>query len=806
MLDHCACRLRAWWFIVVFLAVPVSRGQEDEPRGTTPTQERSPPLRPMPLDDAFLAIPPDPEEEGKISKELELPQDGNREELKSLNEAGQRVQSPLSTFEDDFGESTRQGVGPGGPPTLELPSEERDMQPLFASLIKEGMEERMEEVPFIFDENVVVSPAIHNQEIGLSPSAITVLTREDIITSGATAIVELLRQVPGLEVSHLSNWFSSANIRFSDRGNRYLLVLIDGREANFELLGLTMYGLQPIFVDDIERIEVIRGPGSFLYGANAFAGVVSITTRAAVNEELGAFRLELGEAGSRMFSGRLSQWFGRWRLSAGGGVDLAGQFADPRAAEKRSWKLRTFGEYRISDTQKIQLEGDLAAGNGLIPGDFGTMDNDAAQRTLWLGYKSSSIQSHLSFTQTPAKIRFLSPLLYKDLVLARLRTYGFAADVLDGEFRYQLPTIWASLLLIVGASGRISWMHSDELLDGRTYADPASSRYHQPGIDWREVRGGAYTHAELKPARWVTLTGGIRVDHNNVSKTFLSPRAVAVFEPWIRHFFRLEIARSFRKPSFMESGFHVMLDLPKDSLLLAFQDETATQELMSRLLGNPRIGNEKLLAYEAGYAGRFLDSRLHVNLDLYYYVLEDYITIQLDTSEREIFELLGSGDLVYRNRVHQNSAIKGAELSIQYRPSRRYSWLFTWSHRDNFPRNHLLLGGRFRTRGGFIGSLYASFRSGFMDSSTGPEGFTEPQRKIEMDPVILWVGKIGWRAEFLTRVELETGLKLLLPMRLASGADTPFYFEKAGGYSRTGQLFGGEPIPRRCLVYLQGTF
>jgi len=93
-----------------------------------------------------------------------------------------------------------------------------------------------------------------------------------------------------------------------------------------------------------------------------------------------------------------------------------------------------------------------------------------------------------------------------------------------------------------------------------------------------------------------------------------------------------------------------------------------------------------------------------------------------------------------------------------------------------------------------------------MDSSTGPEGFTEPQRKIEMDPVILWVGKIGWRAEFLTRVELETGLKLLLPMRLASGADTPFYFEKAGGYSRTGQLFGGEPIPRRCLVYLQGTF
>ena len=140
--------------------------------------------------------------------------------------------------------------------------------------------EIIDEFTFLMEEDIVESAARHKQEIGMSPSAITVITREDIEASGATTIPDLLRMIPGMDVVIASRFFTSISARlYWTFENNLYLVLVDGREANVELAGQAPWEFQPISMHDIERIEVIRGPGSSLYGANAVAGVVSITTR-----------------------------------------------------------------------------------------------------------------------------------------------------------------------------------------------------------------------------------------------------------------------------------------------------------------------------------------------------------------------------------------------------------------------------------------------------------------------------------------------------------------------------------------------
>ena len=160
----------------------------------------------------------------------------------------------------------------------------------------------IDELEFLQDDSLVELAARHQQEIGLSPSAITVITREEIEAtgaSGATGFTDLLRLVPGLEVVSISPFFTSVTGRVLwNFENTTHLVLVDGREYNVDVLGFAPWQFIPISLEDVERIEVIRGPGSALYGANALAGVISITTQVASGKDSGQAFVESGEAGN----------------------------------------------------------------------------------------------------------------------------------------------------------------------------------------------------------------------------------------------------------------------------------------------------------------------------------------------------------------------------------------------------------------------------------------------------------------------------------------------------------------------------
>jgi len=155
---------------------------------------------------------------------------------------------------------------------------DREVDPEDSSLAEDGLGAEFDLLAQ--EEAVVFSAAKHEQPISDSPATITVIEREQIAHTHCLSLACLLRQVPGIEVRRLrvGNHALGARALVTEMNDKAQL-LIDGREVNVEAFGMPLWQNLPIHLDDIERIEVVRGPGSSLYGANAHSLVVSITTR-----------------------------------------------------------------------------------------------------------------------------------------------------------------------------------------------------------------------------------------------------------------------------------------------------------------------------------------------------------------------------------------------------------------------------------------------------------------------------------------------------------------------------------------------
>ena len=678
-------------------------------------------------------------------------------------------------------------------------------------------DELIDEFAMLAEDAMVELAARHKQEIGMSPSAITVITREDIEASGATTIPDLLRLVPGMDVVIASRFFTAVSGRlFWTYENNLYLVLVDGREANVELAGQAVWEVQPISMQDIQRIEIIRGPGSSLYGANAVAGVISITTRAVPEETAGYVHLLGGQSGTLMANAQASTRLGDFGFSVSGGVDIGRSFVDPSNVTKDVWKLRAVGEYSWSDEDHLLLDLGLSGGTGPFSTAIGMLDTEYSLRLVRMAYESKQLRGQVYWIQTVIDINLDTPLEYHEVRLARIPAATLDGHTIDAEVQWTLPTFWKPLLLIAGGGGRASNLSSDQMLDGETYADIASPDYHEPGIDHWEFRASAFVHGELAPADWVTATFGARFDYNTVTDVFLSPRLAAVFRPVAGQFIRMGVARAFRKPAFLETHAHLPAYCPADSPLAGPACD-GFQEFMSRVLGNDRLGNEELTSFELGYLGQFLDKQLSVAADLYMNFYSDTIEMQSEivSDERGLPDLINS-NLKY-NHIADQWDIFGSEIVVRYSPYQAFSLTLAWSHREMFdhqsgdwidkvPKNMFTLGGRFRTPAGLVGSLYLFSRSEFLDTAvSNPKGLLEPLLIQKMQTVFLGMAKLGWRWNSPLGLDLETGCQLFLPI---SPFQAPHfhYFELGGGFTPDGTHYGGEQLRQMVSVYLLGSF
>src|SRR5919198_737431 len=128
----------------------------------------------------------------------------------------------------------------------------------------------------------VTSVSKRTQKVADAAAAIFVITKEDIRRSGATSIPEALRLVPGVQVARIDeNKWAISSRGFNGRFDNKLLVLIDGRSVYTPLFSGVYWNAQDVMLEDIERIEVISGPGGTLWGVNAVNGVINVITRSA---------------------------------------------------------------------------------------------------------------------------------------------------------------------------------------------------------------------------------------------------------------------------------------------------------------------------------------------------------------------------------------------------------------------------------------------------------------------------------------------------------------------------------------------
>lgn len=671
-------------------------------------------------------------------------------------------------------------------------------------------EDLMNEFAFLEDSALVELAARHKQDIGMSPSAISVITREDIDASGAETIADLLRMVPGMEVVLSSPFFFSVSARLNrNTENHLFLVLIDGRQANDELIGATMFHVQPIFLDDIERIEVIRGPVSSLYGTNALAGVISITTRGVPQQTSGWARVSAGEPGLIMAAARGSAMIGEWGVSLSGGGDRSGTFVDYRMPGRRTWMFRAVAERHFSEEGLFLVEAGISRGEGRVTTAMGMLNFVHDLRTVRLRYQDGDLQGQLCWVQSPLRGSVGNDLVFSGVRLAEIKPTFVDAHTLEGEVQWKLPRFYDPLVIIVGGLGRGSYVTSDDFID-EGYADVTSPYYHKPGTETRDGRAGIFVHGELAPINWMTVTGGVRLDYNNITGFFLSPRLAAVFQPVAGQFTRMGVARAFRAPSFQEARLHFQVGFPDDSPITG-PGQNDFQEFLSRSVGNSSLDSEELLAFEAGYLGKFLDGRLAVSLDLYYNIYSKFIDFRSDMvmGERGLPDLRLSQVQFFN--VEKTLNIVGGELGVRYNPTKHLSLLASWAHReeldyDTAPKNILTLGGRFRTGGGLLGSLYMFYRSGSWERGVeNPEGIMAPTTTEYLDQAMLFLGKLGWVWETGKGFDLETGLKLFLPFSPFSGRLFNYY-ERGGGETAYGQYYGGLELGRSLTAYLQGSF
>src|SRR5688572_17081768 len=137
-----------------------------------------------------------------------------------------------------------------------------------------------EEQPVSYEEQVVVTASRSEQQLVNAPAAVSLITTQTIQNSPATNIGDLLRSVPGINVMQAS----ARDINITTRGatstlSTSQLALVDGRSVYLDFFGMVMWDLVPTSPSDIRQIEVIRGPASAIWGANAMSGVVNVITK-----------------------------------------------------------------------------------------------------------------------------------------------------------------------------------------------------------------------------------------------------------------------------------------------------------------------------------------------------------------------------------------------------------------------------------------------------------------------------------------------------------------------------------------------
>jgi len=640
--------------------------------------------------------------------------------------------------------------------------------------------------------DVVYTAARHKQDISESPSAITVVDREMIENTHCTDVVCLLRQVPEVDVLRVTPFWTSVGARaltneFGDR----VLVLIDGQENNIETFGVSVWQAMPIHMEDIERIEVIRGPGSALYGANAHSAVVTITTRKPAKDGVAAF-VGSGEHNRVSVHARADKLLGDWRLHLSGGGDWASHWQKPGENERRINRVRLRLEREAGETISTAQAGVMhLEGQAFILVIPAFVKNCLLTDAL-LRHQTGWFRGQVVFRMVDGAFDMDFPLYFEDTKLGEvIGDLEFLSTDLDAEFEANFSP-FKNNLLIGGVNYRWVTFFSDQATTSSTHQHHVS----------------AFVQDEQRLFDVLILTGGVRLDYNNISPWGVSPRLAAVWKMLPGQVLRAAFGTAYHRPSFLNTSLHLANVQDAPGMI-------GVSEFVTRSLGNPDLKNESITVLEVGYHGRFLDDSLVVEADVFYNRYRDTINLTGD-----LYWDMGMIDLDRSVMRFENAGMEadslGGSVSLTCRVKERL-WLsanYTFRHswftdiqayeyiadkgdRVSAEPAHLLnLSGHYITRLGLrLGAAVHGSTERTFHILHGSDLFSPPT-PVDVAARIYLSGFLAYRSNFPAGW-IEFGL------RAYNLLNTP-YIDRPSLASRYGEGMGGEVISRRLFFFVRG--
>jgi iron complex outermembrane receptor protein len=444
------------------------------------------------------------------------------------------------------------------------------------------------------------------QTMSKAAAAVFVITGEDIRRMGAQTIPDALRMAPGVQVAQVSAnaWAITArgpNSRFANK----LLVLVDGRSVYSPLFSGVFWDVQDTVLADVERIEVIRGPGASLWGANAVNGVINIITKSAAATQGGLLQASTGtqeRASAALRYGGKLEGLGHWRLYAKG-FDRAGLDLKSTGAEgSDSWRQQRFGaraDLNLGPQDALALQGEVYQGQH---GESAVLQNRNQDPFYALAPISQQVSGGHLLMRWQRELPESNTLTVQSYLDRTVRDWpahpNQTLDTFDADVQYR-HRAFKGHDLVMGLSYRVN---HDRITPSTT------------GIPQDTLQLAQFSNASLNTSMWsallqdditllpdeLILTLGAKLEKFDSNQPKTLPNTRLLWTPREDHTVWAAVSKALRTPSRLDRDGTIRSLLPR-----AFEFNGQRLPLPTIVEISGQMDPESLWAYELGWKHRW---------------------------------------------------------------------------------------------------------------------------------------------------------------------------------------------------------
>ena len=543
----------------------------------------------------------------------------------------------------------------------------------------------LEAVPVSLADVTVSAASREPERMVEAPAAVTSIEPRVLQSTAPTGQAPLaLAQAPGVDLVQSGVNDFNINARgFNSSLNRRVLTLLDGRDLAIAFLGSQEWNTLPVSMDELRGMELVRGPGSALYGANAFAGVINMSTLSPRESPGGKFSISGGELSSLKVDGRWAGVFGegRWGVRLNGGYSSNDTWSRSRTLVDRTAIQTEYAEAvegtdivvpLMSSPEVRALMGQTCGGQDEV---CATLDRtpQGDRDPITAAYGSARLDYYLdngaAFTVEGGASQVKNEVLVTGIgrvqVVEGFKPYGRIAY--NGihlnafaywnrreskEPQYSLASgavlLEKSDIMHAEVQGNTNFMaDAGRLIGGasfRQYNVDTEGTLMLPDDDDRSDKVySVFGQAEYRLTDQIRLVGAARYDEGDLFEGQFSPKGAIVFSPNENHAFRFTVNRAFQTPNYSEFFLRAAAGAPVNFTALE-NGMRAHPQLGPALAGVPQgtlftnsaqvpvfaSGNrdldvEKTIGYEIGWKGS-LSSRVFVTVDAYMNNIKDFVT------------------------------------------------------------------------------------------------------------------------------------------------------------------------------------